>query len=61
MASVAKKARIGDLVLSQTKCYGIVLYYLAESDHYIILWSIIKNGVRQFNEQLREPESFERI
>ncbi len=60
MASVAK-ARIGDLVLSKTKCYGVVLYYMQDIEHYIILWTIVKNDTVRFNEQLREPESFEKV
>lgn len=59
MASVGK-AKVGDLVLSQTKCYGIVLYYMPEADHYIILWTIFEGGGLRFNEQLRDPKSFTR-
>lgn len=57
----AAKAIVGDLVLSRTYCYGIVLLYLPESDHYIVLWTIEKNGIRIFNEQLRDSESFSKI
>ncbi len=57
----AASARVGDLVLSKTHCYGIVLLYLPESEHYIVLWTIVKNGVTRFNEQLREPDSFSKV